>query len=216
MQNLPNYKKRLYHVWISMKQRCFNPNSTKYKNYGARGIKVCDEWKNSYKAFEEWAYANGYDDNAQLNQCTIDRIDTNGNYGPSNCRWVNSKIQGNNKTDNRTIIIDGVSHTMSEWCDIYHITPRQVDSRVRICGWSYEQAITTPIKKCGWQHSEEVSQKIRNRFLTYGNETKSLSEWARQLGTSESTLSARIDRRGWSVEKALTTPIRSMKKNGRT
>ena len=211
MECLPNYKKRLYAVWMSMKQRCLNPRNQKYKNYGARGIKVCDEWKKSYKTFETWAYANGYDDVAPKGECTIDRINVNGNYEPNNCRWVNSKIQGNNKRDNHIIKIGDISHTLSEWCEIYSISPKQVDSRVKNCGWTYEKAITTPLKNCGWQHSEEIRKKLRKRFLTCGNETKSLSEWAKRTGISECSISARIDRRGWSVEKALTTPIRRHK-----
>ena len=197
-----------------MKQRCGNPSNNNYKNYGAKGIKVCDEWKNSYNAFEEWAYANGYDDTASRGECTIDRIDVHGNYEPTNCRWVNSKKQGNNKADNRIIVINGTSHTLSEWCDIYHIPPKQVVSRVKNCGWSYEKAITTPLKEQGWQHNEEVRQSLQRRFLTCKGETKILSEWSRITGICGSTLSARIDRHGWSEEKAITTPLRGHKNNG--
>lgn len=83
---------RLYKVWCGMKERCNNPNNIKYSEYGGRGIKVCDEW-NDYSVFREWALKTGYDANAPRGVCTIDRINNNGNYCPSNCRWVDSHIQ---------------------------------------------------------------------------------------------------------------------------
>lgn len=91
---------RIYHVWNGMIQRCENPNSTAYKYYGGRGISVCDEW-HDVTIFRDWAMANGYDENAERGDCTIDRIDVNGNYEPSNCRWVDMKTQANNKRNTK-------------------------------------------------------------------------------------------------------------------
>lgn len=87
---------RLYTVWEGMKARCRNKNHEAYHNYGGRGISICDEWKD-FSAFEKWALENGYNENAKRGECTIDRINVNGNYEPSNCRWVDMKTQASNR-----------------------------------------------------------------------------------------------------------------------
>jgi hypothetical protein len=101
------HNKRLYSIWINMKTRCYNPNVKGYKDYGGRGISICEEWRNSFKTFYEWAVGNGYADDL-----TIDRKDVNGNYTPENCRWIGLIEQANNKRTN--ILINGMS--LKKYC----------------------------------------------------------------------------------------------------
>ena len=103
---------RLYWIWHGMKSRCYNPNDKRFSVYGGRGITVCDEWRNSFEAFYEWAMSNGYADNL-----TIDRKDTNGNYCPENCRWITNKEQQNNRRNNRLIAYNGKTQTLKQWAE---------------------------------------------------------------------------------------------------
>ena len=104
--------KRLWQTWQGMKQRTSNPNNKSYQRYCGRGITVCEEWRESYIAFRDWALKNGYDDSL-----TIDRIDNNGNYEPSNCRWVTPKEQCNNRRSNVLIEWNGKTKNIQQWAD---------------------------------------------------------------------------------------------------
>lgn len=86
-------KTRLYRIWHNMKNRCFYTKDKHFNDYGGRGITVCDEWKNDFESFKKWSLSNGYSD-----ELTIDRINNDGNYEPSNCRWVTMKEQCKNRT----------------------------------------------------------------------------------------------------------------------
>lgn len=131
---------RLYKIWANMKRRCYSPKSQRYKHYGAKGIRVCDEWKNNFKNFAKWAYENGYTENL-----TLDRIDINKNYEPSNCRWATWKEQGQNTSRTHWITYNGETHSMSEWADILNINYKALVRRINQSKWSIEKAFTTPI-----------------------------------------------------------------------
>lgn len=110
---------RLYRVWCGMRRRCNDAKAPEYRNYGARGIKVCTEWNGDFQAFYKWAMSNGYDETATRGECTIDRIDVNGDYSPDNCRFADYFTQGGNKRNNRLITHNGETKTQSEWARHY-------------------------------------------------------------------------------------------------
>lgn len=128
-------KTRLHTTWQHMKQRCTNPNNAKYKYYGGRGISVCEEWL-SYEVFEKWAFGHGYKDDL-----TLDRIDVNGNYEPSNCRWVTWKVQQNNRRNNTVITAFDEQHTLSEWEEITGINRTTIQKRIKQQGKTPEMAM---------------------------------------------------------------------------
>lgn len=107
---------RLYAIWLGMKQRCYNKNASKYKNYGGRGVTVCDEWVNDFENFYLWSINNGYE-----KRLTIDRISVNGNYCPENCRWATFEIQNYNKRTTLKVNVNGIDKTLKELEDEYKI-----------------------------------------------------------------------------------------------
>lgn len=134
----------LYAVWCAMKARCNNPNATYFKHYGGRGIKVCDSWMNSFESFRDWAMSSGYNENAGRGECTLDRIDNNGNYEPENCRWITSVAQANNRRSNRVFSYNGEEHNITEWAGIMGLNPKTLFNRI-YSGWDFKRAITTKI-----------------------------------------------------------------------
>lgn len=124
-------KKRLFHVWVGMTGRCYNQTNTRYKDYGGRGIAVCPEWKNDFVAFYEWAMATGYNEDAKYGECTLDRINVDGNYEPDNCRWVSIKKQSNNRRNNIYITYSNETHTVTEWSKITGISRATLTQRYR-------------------------------------------------------------------------------------
>lgn len=138
-KNAPTYKHGRsntpeFHIWSGMIHRCTNPNSKAYKNYGGRGIKVCDRWRNS---FENFLADMG---ERPSKEYSIDRIDVNGNYEPTNCRWVLWEIQCQNKRNTKYFEYQGVKHSLREWCNIYGVKEATVKNRIsKNRGYSFEE-----------------------------------------------------------------------------
>jgi len=130
-------KERIYRIWQAMKQRCFNKKNSHYKNYGGRGITVCEEWL-SFDAFKNWAYENGYQDDL-----TIERIDVNGIYKPTNCTWLGSDEQKRNTTVSKKLYHDGREMTLRQWAKEVGISASTLSTRLKK-GWTLEQALRTP------------------------------------------------------------------------
>ena len=129
-RELPCYTKdKLYKAWQSMKQRCNNPKCKAYVNYGGRGIKICKEWE-SFETFKEWSLENGYI-SLKGHNISIDRIDVNGDYEPTNCRWVGYDIQNYNKRCTVYVEINGEKLNLLEISQKYNLPLTTIRSRYR-------------------------------------------------------------------------------------
>ena len=132
------YSTKLYAVYSSMKARCRNKNNRNWHNYGGRGITVCEEWLNDFKAFYDWSINNGYSEGL-----TLDRIDNDKGYSPDNCRWATYETQQNNKRTNVYVMYKGETKTPSQLAHKYGVNAKMVCQRVR-SGWDIERALTEP------------------------------------------------------------------------
>ncbi len=178
-------KERLYDIYCKMKSRCNTTTNQNYKNYGGRGIKVCNEWLEDYLNFKNWALNNGYTD-----ELTIDRINVNGDYEPSNCRWTTMDVQANNKRNNLYITHNGETKTLAEWCRYYNINYDTVRERM------FRKA-----KPCTF---EEAFFKPTRIMITYNNETHSVKEWSEITGIPSSIIRDRF-KRGCCMEDVFYT-----------
>ncbi len=158
-KNNPNYKHggnntRLFFTWKSMLDRCRRPKNKQYKDYGGRGITVCSEWED-FTVFREWALNNGYTDSL-----TIDRIDNDKGYCPSNCRWANKYTQSNNKSNNRKITYRGETKTLAQWCKELNLNYGTVSSRLNRSRMSIDLALTSNNFNKDKKLYQELKQKL--------------------------------------------------------
>lgn len=134
-------RKRTYQCWCDMKQRCYNQNCAQYKNYGGRGIVVCERWVDSFDNFI-------VDMGEKPEGMTIDRVDVNGNYEPSNCRWLSNKEQQSNRRNNVLITHNGQTMTQRQWAAHLGINELTLNYRIKN-GYPIDMALSTEKFKCG-------------------------------------------------------------------
>lgn len=177
-----------YRVWVGMISRCYNPKYNGYKNYGERGIVICEEWRTSFIAF---FHDMGPKPSPKL---TIERLDNNKGYSPENCIWATRATQRRNTRTNRLIIFNGQTKCLMDWANELGMEYKTLEGRIKK-GWPLEKALTTP------------TEQYSNRYVTYDGRTRPLFQWAKEFGIPGDILSSRL-MRGWPVEEALTRPLR--------
>lgn len=137
MSNTPLYRK-----WIGIRRRCYDPKCRSYGRYGGRGIKMCDEWRDSFEAFAKWVEATRTSDDL-----TIERIDYNGDYCPENCTWADRKAQANNRSYCRMFTYNGKTQNLTQWCEELNLEYKRVHNRIFQLNWSFEKAISAPVNE---------------------------------------------------------------------
>lgn len=180
LRSLPEYQ-----VWLQMKGRCHNKRNKRYSLYGGRGIRVCERWYNSFRAFYE-------DMGPRPDGGLLERKDNFKNYEPGNCVWAAYREQSRNKRNNIWLEFNGQRMILADWARFLGIEKNTLRSRIFQYGWSAEKALSTPIN----------APRKNSRFLTFRGETLPMCDWARRLGLDYKTLKSRL-RAGWSIEKAL-------------
>lgn len=185
---------RLYSVYNGMIQRCYNNKHPHYDLWGGRGIRVCDAWVNNYQEFRKWAYDNGYDENKDRKEQSLDRIDNDGNYEPSNCRWASMKEQRNNQRKRETgkgykynWTFEGITKSAVEWCEIFNVSVPMVIYRVNEKGMSPFEALVTPVKR--GSNVKNITKEQVIELQQRGMTQKQISDF---LGCSINTVQRRL------------------------
>lgn len=149
-------KTRLYNIWCGIKNRTSDKADKRHrKDYFERGIRMCEEWSTSFESFRDWSISHGYKDGL-----TIDRIDNNGNYEPSNCRWVTPAEQANNTRRNRNYTFNGETLNIQQWSRKLNVSEDMLRGRLVVLGWSVEDALLTPSKTRGWSDEQRQFSRL--------------------------------------------------------
>jgi hypothetical protein len=184
----------LFQRWQAMMNRCYEETNVSYRNYGERGITVCREW-HDVANYIAWAEQQGWSEGL-----TIDRINNDLGYCPSNCRLASMTEQGNNRRNNHILEYRGKSQTVAQWSRELGIRIGTIFNRLRL-GWTVEDALRTPVK-----------QTERMKSIAFQGKEQPLSAWSMELGIKLSILRDRLGKLNWSVEKAFTTPAKQVLK----
>lgn len=204
-------KEPWYGTYRSMMCRCYNPKSANYGRYGGRGIKVCEEW-HKIEMFEEWVKKSNFKPGL-----SIDRIDSNGDYSPNNCKWSTPKEQANNRTNTVYLDIGGVKMSVSDWSaksginrntliERYYDGVRGHDLLRKPQDTKFRNGYNRYSEKRK-HYSDYPQNKKPTMAVKYvaNGEEHTLREWSELTGISIATMYGRIQR-GWSVEKSVNTP----------
>lgn len=184
----------LYGVWRGIKQRCLDANSQSYPRYGGKGTTVCEEWKDSFQVFYDWAMKSGY-----RKGLSIDRIDNTGNYEPSNCRWADIYIQANNMSSNKILEVFGDRDTLANLVKKYGKASYSVINYRLERGWEIERAFTQPPGKFIGPRQKEIH--------TYKGEKLTFLELVDKYSkVPYSVAYHRFFSLGWSLERTLSEP----------
>lgn len=189
-----NMRHKTLSCWSNMISRCHNPKGSGYKRYGARGIVVCDRWRESSSNFiQDMGYA-------PSRKHSIERIDNSKGYCKENCKWATKDEQCRNTRKNVYLTLDGITMVRKDWANKLGIAEASLKGRLKR-GWSIRKTLTTPQRSA----KERQRNTSRNHLITYKGQTKTLIEWAEILGIKKTALRYRIE--NWNVHEAFTTPI---------
>ncbi len=178
-------KTSAYSRWKGMLQRCYRPEVKDYPLYGARGITVCQRWRDDFLSFVE-------DMGQPPEGKTLDRIDSNGNYEPTNCRWATIEEQASNKRDTKKFTFNGESRTATEWARHLGLSKQLVINRLGRYGWPIDRALAEPPRS-----------RPKSRQIAFQGEARTPVEWNRYLGFRPNTVQQRLGV-GWTLERAFT------------
>jgi hypothetical protein len=186
---------RGYNVWSNMMKRCFDQRNVAYRRYGGRGITVCERWRDVRNFIADMGQPS--------EKLTLDRINNDGHYELGNCRWATRSEQRRNcSRPLRMLDFGGRSQCLQDWADELAIPYKRLAARLDICGWSVEKALSAqPFVR------DPTRRTSRNRFLAFNGKRQTVKEWSVELGLSRTLIARRIDHFGWTLERALSSPL---------